>query len=133
MIFAIKGTKHTRPSSTVSLPSQVLMKVTKTVNGLRKKKEAGVADAVFWHKGKEILQNIQNRTTIEKKLKQPHDPLQIQTKTLESTSAHAHSDRVDDNNNFDSDIDHLDIGQPGDNQGQQFTTLDPKAMQTQQH
>ena len=78
----------------------------------------------------EILQNIQNRTTIEKKLKQPNDHLQIQTKTPESTSARAHSDKVYDNKNCDVDIDDFDIGQSGDNQGQKFTTLDPKAMQT---
>ena len=120
-----EGTKHTGPSSAVFLPSQALMKVTMAVTGLRKKKEAGVADAVFWTKGKEILQNIQNRTTIEKKLKQPHDPLQIQTKTPKSTGARAHSDKVDDNDSFDVDIDGFDIGQSGDNQGQEFAALDP--------
>ena len=65
-------------------------------------------------------------------MKQSNDPLQIKTKTQESTGARAHSKKVDDNDNFDIDIDDFDIGQPGDNQGQEFTTLDPKAMQTHQ-
>jgi len=66
-------------------------------------------------------------------LKQPTDPLQIKTKrTQESTGARAHSKTVGNNDNFDINIYDFDIGQPGYNQGQEFTTLDPKAMQTHQ-
>ncbi len=37
-------------------------------------------DAVFWKKGFEILQNIQDRSTLEKLLKHARDPISITTK-----------------------------------------------------
>jgi hypothetical protein len=37
-------------------------------------------DMVFWKKGFEILQNIQDRSTLEKHVKRAQDPMSITTK-----------------------------------------------------
>ena len=37
-------------------------------------------DTVFWKKGFEILQNIQDRSTLEKHVKRARDPISITTK-----------------------------------------------------
>jgi hypothetical protein len=37
-------------------------------------------DTVFWKKGFEILQNIQDRSTLEKQVKRARDPISITTK-----------------------------------------------------
>jgi hypothetical protein len=37
-------------------------------------------DTVFWKKGFEILQNIQDRSTLEKHIKSARDPISITTK-----------------------------------------------------
>ncbi len=37
-------------------------------------------DTVFWKKGFEILQNIQDRSTLEKHIKRARDPISITTK-----------------------------------------------------
>ena len=39
----------------------------------------------FWARGKEILQNIQNRKTVEEKMRRPPDPLTSKTDCPEST------------------------------------------------
>ncbi len=42
-------------------------------------------DTVFWKKGFEILQNIQDRSTLEKHVKRARDPIFITTKNKKQT------------------------------------------------
>jgi hypothetical protein len=42
-------------------------------------------DTVFWKKGFEILQNIQDRSTLEKHVKHARDPISITTKNKNQT------------------------------------------------
>jgi hypothetical protein len=44
------------------------------------KKHINKEDTVFWKKGFEILQNIQDRSTLEKQVKHARDPISITTK-----------------------------------------------------
>ena len=44
------------------------------------KKHIYKEDTVFWKKGFEILQNIQDRSTLEKHVKRARDPISITTK-----------------------------------------------------
>jgi hypothetical protein len=44
------------------------------------KKHINKDDTVFWKKGFEILQNIQDRSTLEKHVKRARDPISINTK-----------------------------------------------------
>jgi len=44
------------------------------------KKHINKEDTVFWKKGFEILQNIQDRSTLEKHVKRARDPISITTK-----------------------------------------------------
>jgi hypothetical protein len=58
------------------------------------KKHINNEDTVFWKKGFEILQNIQDRSTLEKHIKRARDPISITTKNEkpnESNGAQAKS------------------------------------------
>ncbi len=44
------------------------------------KKHINKEDTVFWKKGFEIIQNIQDRSTLEKHVKRARDPISITTK-----------------------------------------------------
>ena len=43
-------------------------------------KNTSTKETVFWKKGFEILQNIQDRSTLEKHVKRARDPISITTK-----------------------------------------------------
>jgi hypothetical protein len=49
------------------------------------KKHINKDDTVFWKKGFEVLQNIQDRSTLEKHIKHAQDPILITTKTKNKT------------------------------------------------
>lgn len=63
----------------------------------------------MWEYGKRILQNIQNRSTAEKKMKRPPDPLTICTSTPKSTGERKRSN-IDKDDDFDMDISEFDKG-----------------------
>jgi hypothetical protein len=46
-------------------------------------------DTVFWKKGFEILQNIQDRSTLEKHVKRARDPISITTKNEKPNKTHS--------------------------------------------
>jgi hypothetical protein len=51
------------------------------------KKHINKEDTVFWKKGFEILQNIQDRSTLEKHVKRARDPISITTKNEKPNEA----------------------------------------------
>ena len=66
----------------------------------------------LWEKGKDILHNIQARLTMEKEMKRPPDPIQLQTQKPAKTGERAKSNVDDDynENKYDMDISDFDIG-----------------------
>ncbi len=50
------------------------------------KKHINNEDTVFWKKGFEILQNIQERSTLEKHVKRARDPISITTNGAQTKS-----------------------------------------------
>jgi hypothetical protein len=54
--------------------------MTSSVMGVIGKMFHNKLDTVFWKKGFEILQNIQDKSTLEKHVKRAQDPISITTK-----------------------------------------------------
>jgi hypothetical protein len=79
----------------------------------------------LWEYGKRILENMQTRTTVEKKMRRPPDPLELCTKTPKSTGERKRSQIDDDDEQFDVDINAFDAGRGGPEEDNDDTILEP--------
>jgi hypothetical protein len=99
----------------------------------RKSKEERREVGRLWEYGKKIIEHMQARTTVEKKMRRPPDPLEMCTKTPESTGERKRA-QIDKDEEFDIDINAFDTGPGGPEECNDSSILEPlKNEDTRSH